>query len=72
LSYKDQRELDQLPSRIEALETAQTRLYTEAADPAAYQGNPDEVARRRSELARLEAELASAYERWESLESRMR
>jgi len=72
LSYKDQRELDQLPSHIEALETEQTRLYSEAADPAAYQGNPDDVAQRRTELARLETELAKAYERWESLESRTR
>jgi ATP-binding cassette subfamily F protein uup len=61
-----------LPSHIEALETEQTRLYSEAADPAAYQGNPDDVAQRRTELARLETELAKAYERWESLESRTR
>ena len=72
LSYKDQRELDQLPSHIEALEAEQTRLYAEAADPAVYQGNPDEVAQRRTALARLETELASAYQRWESLESRTR
>ena len=68
LSYKDQRELDQLPARIEALEAQQAAqvALTVAAD--FYQQEQAVISRELKRLAELEAELAAAYARWEALE----
>ncbi len=68
LSYKDQRELDALPQRIEALEEEQAELHTRLADPAFYQEAGEAVAEVNSRLKALEAELEEAYARWEALE----
>lgn len=68
LSFKERRELEILPDRIEALETEQETIHTELADPALYRTDDG---RRTAELtARLrdvEAELNAAFERWEEL-----
>lgn len=69
LSYRDRRELDQLPARIETLETEQEQLNTRVSDPAFYQGDPTERERVLRRLADLQDELNSAYERWEALEA---
>ena len=69
LSYKDQRELDQLPARIEQLEADVSDLHTRVADPAFYQQPADEIAAVQRQLKQLEADLATAYERWETLEA---
>jgi ATP-binding cassette subfamily F protein uup len=69
LSYKDQRELEALPARIEALETEQAALQETINANGFYQQEGDAVA---STLTRLEAvgnELESCYERWEVLEA---
>jgi ATP-binding cassette subfamily F protein uup len=69
LSYKDQRELELLPDRIEALEAEQAALQKEAGDPVLYR---DHSARATVTLQRLEAlarELEAAYARWDVLES---
>jgi len=69
LSYKDQRELEMLPVRIEELETKLSQIQVELADPVLYQGdNSDRVAELNSDLETTESELAIAYERWEALE----
>ncbi len=70
LSYKDQRELETLPLRIEELEAEQARLHERLADPQLYQGHGARVAELRSELDRIEGELEDAYARWEALEAR--
>ena len=70
LTYKEQRELETLPARIEALEAEQSRLYRDMADPTLYQQGGDEVVKATARLADLERELADAYARWEDLESR--
>jgi ATP-binding cassette subfamily F protein uup len=67
LSYKDQRELDQLPGRIEALETEQTALHASLADPALYRGDPSGVVAARARLEAVEREIAALLERWEAL-----
>ncbi|MDX1734288.1 MAG: ABC transporter ATP-binding protein, partial [Halioglobus sp.] len=69
LSYKDQRELDALPRRIEDLEAAQAGLEREVSDPDFYSGERQLVERKLEQLTALQAELAGAYERWEELES---
>lgn len=69
LSYRQERELESLPERIEAMEAEQAELCRRLADPALYRQDPGGVNQAREELARLEKELAEAYARWESLES---
>lgn len=70
LSFKESRELAELPARIEALESEQEDLHTRLADPALYQSNGSAVAAARGRLAELESELGDAYARWEALEAR--
>lgn len=70
LSFKEQRELDQLPDRISQLETQIAALHQLMADPAFYKSPGDQIAARQSELQKLESGLAAAWERWESLEGR--
>ncbi len=70
LSYKEQRELEQLPERIDQLEQRQQALQAQTADPAFYKQEPTAIARQAEELRALEAELAAAYARWEALDAR--
>jgi len=69
LSYKIQRELDQLPAKIEALEQALEELHTITGDGAFYQGDPDTVAKTLAKLQETEAELEAVMERWVELEA---
>ncbi len=68
-SYKDQRELDALPRRIEALEEEQTTVHAALADPALYRDDPARAGELKQRLSAIESELAEAYDRWESLEA---
>jgi ATP-binding cassette subfamily F protein uup len=68
LSYKEQRELDALPGRIDALEQRQQALEQAVSDPAFYQQDHLEVERVLAELASVQAELEAAFERWTTLE----
>ena len=69
LSYKDQRELDALPDRIETLEAEQTALSERLADPAFYQQDQASISETTDRLAVLERELDAAFTRWETLSS---
>jgi ATP-binding cassette subfamily F protein uup len=68
LSYKDQRELEQLPQRIEVLENRIGELQQALADPDLYKMPGERMTQLTTELAQSEAELAVAYRRWEALE----
>jgi ATP-binding cassette subfamily F protein uup len=69
LSYKDARELEQLPQRIEDLET-RIAASTEAMHaPGFFAQSRDAVAAHQQALATWQAELEHAYARWEALES---
>ncbi len=68
LSYKDQRELDELPARQEALHGEIARLESELADPALYGRDPGGFARRSARLEEARQALAAAEERWLELE----
>ena len=67
LSYKDQRELDALPKKIEKLEDEQSELMAKLGAPDFYQQQDDAVAKTNERIAELEAELATCYQRWEAL-----
>lgn len=68
LSYKDQRELDQLPARIESLESEIGTIQQAMADPELYRSSPEKAADLNAQLQKLEADLAEAYTRWETLD----
>ncbi|MBL8307259.1 MAG: ATP-binding cassette domain-containing protein [Rubrivivax sp.] len=70
LSYKEQRELDGLPARIEALEAEQARIAAELASGELYTQRPQEVAGLQARHDEIETELMAALERWEVLGSR--
>ncbi|MCG8464655.1 MAG: ATP-binding cassette domain-containing protein [Xanthomonadales bacterium] len=68
LTYKDQRELNALPAKIESLEARQETLHAQMSDPDFYRKSQEEIATFHEELAQVEADLNHAYERWEVLE----
>jgi ATP-binding cassette subfamily F protein uup len=68
LSYKDQRELDELPARIEALETRIAEMTAAMNDPAFFQRDHAAVTAHNAALATAHAELEQAYARWQALD----
>jgi ATP-binding cassette subfamily F protein uup len=69
LSFKEQRELEELPERIAKLEQRQKELNAELAAPGFYQSGGTRIAAVTTELARVSDDLLHCYERWELLES---
>ncbi len=70
LSYKEQRELEGLPARIEALEVEQKQLGEQLSGTAIYSGDAQVLAQTQARFAQIETELLEALERWEALGSR--
>jgi ABC transport system ATP-binding/permease protein len=70
LSYKEQRELDALPARIEALEVEQKELGVLMASADFYAGDPVRVESAQMRYAQIDDELLQALERWEMLGAR--
>jgi ATP-binding cassette subfamily F protein uup len=70
LSYKEQRELEALPARIEALEAEQRTIDAELADGLLFARHPQRGAELSARHARIEDELMHALERWEALAAR--
>ncbi|HEX7338984.1 MAG TPA: ATP-binding cassette domain-containing protein [Rhodanobacteraceae bacterium] len=68
LSYKDQRELDALPARIDELETAIAERSQAMNDPAFYQRDNAAVIAANDALTALQTELDAAYARWTELD----
>ena len=69
LSFREQRELEELPDRIASLEQRQKELNAEMAAPGFFQSGGTGIAAVTTELAKVSAELLQCYERWELLES---
>jgi len=70
LSYKEQRELDALPARIEALETEQKALAERLASSDLYTKERQLVPALQARHEAIEVELLQALGRWELLASR--
>jgi ATP-binding cassette subfamily F protein uup len=64
LSYKDARELAELPAKLETLSAAFARHEAVLADPNLYSRDPKRFANVMVELDRVRADLAAAEERW--------
>ena len=69
LSFKEQKEVETLPKRIEELEAEQQQIIAMMADPAFYRESGNKVAETKARLESREKELAEAYKRWEKLEA---
>ncbi|HEX6704341.1 MAG TPA: ATP-binding cassette domain-containing protein [Albitalea sp.] len=70
LSYKEQKELDELPGLIEALEAEQKELGDLLAKPELYASEPKRAAEAQVRYTQIDDELTAALERWELLGSR--
>jgi ATP-binding cassette subfamily F protein uup len=70
LSYKEQRELEALPARIEALEAEQKALSETLAGTDIYLKEPQRVGLLQARHEAIDAELMAALERWEALGAR--
>jgi ATP-binding cassette subfamily F protein uup len=68
LAYKDQRELDALPARIEQLEAELDSLHQLMGDPEFYTRPAEEISRRTRDAESVQKQLEVAYQRWEQLE----
>lgn len=64
LTYKDQRDYDQLPARIEELESLISKGETALADAALYTADPEKFARINRSLQLAREEKDAAEERW--------
>ena len=67
LSYKEQRELDQLPQRIADLEAEQKTLQDELADGKVYSQDAARAATLHAREGEIEEQLMAALERWSAL-----
>jgi len=70
LSRVEQRELDQLPDQIAALESERSTLTDELLDPALHSRRPEEYQSVTRRLSALEESISTLMARWELLESR--
>jgi ATP-binding cassette subfamily F protein uup len=68
LSYKEQQELNQLPERIEELESRQIELNELINSSEFYKNDQTTIAKTMDELNQTVAELEQAYRRWDELE----
>jgi ATP-binding cassette subfamily F protein uup len=72
LSFKEQKELDNLPATIENLEAEQATVARRLADPETYQGDPSLVKQLTDRATEIEALILAAMTRWETLDARQK
>jgi ATP-binding cassette subfamily F protein uup len=70
LSFKEQKELEALPARIEASETEQRVVTERLSDPRTYKESPDDVAGLQLRIEALPNEIEALYARWAELSER--
>ncbi len=68
LSYKDQRELDSLPKKIEGLEIQISEISIKMSDANFYTSNRTLITETEKQLTECQTQLSRCYERWELLE----
>ena len=69
LTFKEQRELDQLPDRIAQVESSQAELHSQMSSPDFFKRPADAIKQVTQQLAELDQELEKLYMRWEELSS---
>jgi ABC transport system ATP-binding/permease protein len=70
LSFKEMREMEELPRRIEGMEAEQDGLRARIASPEFYKEPPDAIARTLARIDELKDSLHDAYARWNELDAR--
>jgi ATP-binding cassette subfamily F protein uup len=70
LSFREQRELEELPRRIEQLESEQEELHARIASADFYKESSDAITRALARVDELKDSLHEAYARWDELDSR--
>jgi ATP-binding cassette subfamily F protein uup len=70
LSFKEKRELAELPDKIATLESEQGAITGQLEDAALYRSDPAQAQRLQKKLAQIGIDLAGCLARWEELESR--
>ena len=68
LNYKDARELEELPRKIEIFEARIADLGAKMQEPTFYQQDSAAIVALNNELAALHVELDAAYARWQALD----
>jgi len=69
LTFKEAKELESLPGRIEELEQEQKRIYGKMSSPEFYRNDGGKIRQAQARLEELKLALDEAYDRWEGLES---
>lgn len=72
LSYKEQRELEELPKLIASLEDEQALITAQLNAPDFYKTNPADARRINARYSEIDEQLMEALERWEQIEARAR
>jgi len=70
LSFKEQRELNELPAAIDALESEQRALAQRVASPEFYKESADAIKQALARVDDLPRELTAVYARWAELDAR--
>jgi ATP-binding cassette subfamily F protein uup len=70
LSFKENRELEQLPLEIEMLEQEQATLTSAMAASDYHRRTPEQLRSDRERLGAIEQELTQKYQRWSALEEK--
>jgi len=68
LTYRERREWESLPGRIEALEQELAGVHLRMADPDFYKSDPEDIRRAVEASQRIPAEIEALYARWGELE----
>lgn len=68
LNYKEQRELDALPEKIDVLELKQATLSQTLSEAGIYQSEPDKARQLNQNLNQIDQELSILMKRWAKLE----
>jgi ATP-binding cassette subfamily F protein uup len=71
LAYRETRELDELPGKIEALEREQADIRDRLCSPDIYRDCPEKARALQQRLIALDEELMSQLARWEELEGKL-
>ena len=70
LSYKEQRELEELPKLIASLEAEQATINARLNAPDLYKNGPDDAVRLNARHAEIDEQLMETLEKWEAIEAK--
>jgi ATP-binding cassette subfamily F protein uup len=69
LSFKEEKELENLPELISALENEQAKILASLSDGEVYRKSPEDAKAMQLRLNDIETEIARLLKRWEELET---